>query len=118
MGGGRLQALRGCLQGGWGGAKDFFGGAETPTKTFISLEKGKFDFQKSLSETPFKPDGVSFCTPNFTRAHAKGVVLSAFYETLSSKDTSKNIIFHENLDRRLLRALLRSASKNPSKKRF
>ena len=32
--------------------------------TFISLEKGKFVFQKSLSETPFKPDRVSFCTPN------------------------------------------------------
>ena len=29
---------------------------------FISLEKGKFVFQKSLSETPFKPDRVSFCT--------------------------------------------------------
>ena len=29
----------------------------------ISLEKGKYVFQKSLSETPFKPDRVSFCTP-------------------------------------------------------
>ena len=34
-------------------------------RTLISLEKGKFVFQKSLSETPFKPDQVSFCTPNF-----------------------------------------------------
>ena len=31
---------------------------------FISLETGKFVFQKSLSETPFKQDRVSFCTPN------------------------------------------------------
>ena len=29
---------------------------------FISLEKGRFVFQKSLSETPFKLDRVSFCT--------------------------------------------------------
>ena len=35
-------------------------------RTFISLEKGKFVFQKSLSETPFKPDRVSFCTPDFS----------------------------------------------------
>ena len=33
-------------------------------RTFRSLEKGKFVFQKSFSETPFKPDQVSFCTPN------------------------------------------------------
>ena len=31
---------------------------------FRSLEKGKFVFQKSLSESSFKPDRVSFCTPN------------------------------------------------------
>ena len=35
------------------------------SRIFISLEEGKFVFQKSLSETPFKPDRVSFCTPNF-----------------------------------------------------
>ena len=33
-------------------------------RTFRSLEKGKCVFQKSLSETPFKPDRVSFRTPN------------------------------------------------------
>ena len=27
-------------------------------------KKGKVVFQKSLSETPFKPDRVSSCTPN------------------------------------------------------
>ena len=32
-------------------------------RTFRSLEKGKFDLKSSLSETPFKPDRVSFCTP-------------------------------------------------------
>ena len=32
-------------------------------RAFISLEKGKLVFQKCLSETPFKPDRVSFCTP-------------------------------------------------------
>ena len=32
------------------------------SRTFISLEKGKLVFQKFLSETPFKPDRVSFCT--------------------------------------------------------
>ena len=31
--------------------------------SFTSLETGKFVSQKSLSETPFKPDRVSFCTP-------------------------------------------------------
>ena len=36
-------------------------------RTFISL--GKFVFQKSLSETPFKPDQVSFCTPNIVTLH-------------------------------------------------
>ena len=30
----------------------------------MSLEKGKFVLQTSLSEIPFKPDQVSFCTPN------------------------------------------------------
>ena len=30
---------------------------------FVSLEKGKFVFQKSLSKTPLKPDRDSFCTP-------------------------------------------------------
>ena len=34
---------------------------------FRSLEKGKFVFQKSLSETPFKPDKVSFTTSNLRR---------------------------------------------------
>ena len=29
---------------------------------FIGLEKSKFVFQESLSETPFTPDQVSFCT--------------------------------------------------------
>ena len=36
-------------------------------RIFISLKKGKFVCQTSLSErteTPFKPDRVSFCTPN------------------------------------------------------
>ena len=33
-------------------------------RIFISLEKGEFVFQKSLSETQFKPDRVSCCTPN------------------------------------------------------
>ena len=36
-------------------------------RTFLSLEKGKFVFQKSLSETPSKPDRVSFCTLNSCR---------------------------------------------------
>ena len=31
-------------------------------RTFISPEKGNFVIQKTLSETPFKPDRVSFCT--------------------------------------------------------
>ena len=34
-------------------------------RTFVSLEKGKFVFQKSLSETPFRLDRVSFALPNF-----------------------------------------------------
>ena len=33
-------------------------------RTFISLKKGKFVFQKSLFKIPFKPDWVSFGTPN------------------------------------------------------
>ena len=35
-------------------------------RPFISLEKGKFVFQKSLSETPFKPDRASFCTLKYS----------------------------------------------------
>ena len=35
-------------------------------RSFRSLEKGNFVFQKCLSETPFKPDRVSFCTPNIS----------------------------------------------------
>ena len=31
-------------------------------RTFVSIGKGKFVFQKSFSETPFKLDRVSFCT--------------------------------------------------------
>ena len=34
-------------------------------RSFISLEKANLSFKRSLSETPFKPDRVSFCTPNF-----------------------------------------------------
>ena len=43
-------------------------------RMFRSFEKGKFVFQKSLSETPFKPDRVSFCTPNkrFSRPSLHG----------------------------------------------
>ena len=33
-------------------------------RIFIGLEKGKSVFQKCLPEIPFKPDRVSFCTPN------------------------------------------------------
>ena len=33
-------------------------------RTFISLEESNFTFQQSLSEAPFRPDRVSFCTPN------------------------------------------------------
>ena len=39
-------------------------------RTFISLRKGKFVFQKSLSETPFKLDRLSFCTPNSGKSSA------------------------------------------------
>ena len=34
-------------------------------RIFISLESGKFVFQTFLSETPFKADRVSSCTPNY-----------------------------------------------------
>ena len=40
-------------------------------RTFISLKKGKFVFQKSLSETPFKPDGSVFALPILARISIK-----------------------------------------------
>ena len=41
-------------------------------RIFRSFRKGKFVFQKSLSETPFKPDRVSFCTPKIHREGSCG----------------------------------------------
>ena len=58
----RRGGRRGGFEGGvWGACAK-----KTPHKyrIFITLEKGTFVFQKSLSETPLKPDRVSFCTPN------------------------------------------------------
>ena len=55
---------------------------------FKSLEKGKFVFQKSLSETPSKPDRVSFCTPNIHKhasLSATPITMPTPHELISEK---------------------------------
>ena len=50
-------------------------------RMFISLEKDKFVFQTSLSETPFKPDRVSFCTSKILslgEANSQNISMSVF----------------------------------------
>ena len=57
-------------------------------RIFRSLEKGKFVFQKSLSKTPFKPDWVSFCTPNYQGVQISG--LSNVLRPLSLRALPRN----------------------------
>ena len=56
-------------------------------RIFISLKRGKFVFEKSLSETPFKPDRFSFCTPK-QGARLKSARLS-FVGTQRSQHTHR-----------------------------
>ena len=83
-------------------------------RIFRSLEKGKFVFQTSLSETPFKPDRVSFCTPNFdmtTLIFSTGGCPS--YPFYSSKRGPWYPVFRENPSREV--ATEDHSSSNPPK---
>ena len=67
-----------------------------PPRDSVSIEKGKFVFQKSFSESPFTPDRVSLCAPKGT--------------TVDNTDACVNEISYMNSCKRTERERLRLES--------
>ena len=83
-----------------------------------------YRLQRSNSQIGVHAGGVALCKRTCFYLLSTFRLLSAFYDTLASKNPSKNLVFTESPHRRLLRTPLRSAlafkepSKNPSKERI